>query len=112
MDPSTQEKPTNKRLVLTSVNQVITLVKQAPVLTAMIPKLNNISPLPMSTAPKKSCNCGGKQNFTTPDVGKQTTESILNSLSDEDFIKIKNVLNYNELCYYIRQNGELTLKCL
>jgi hypothetical protein len=105
--------PTNsKRLVLTSVNQVIVLAKNNPILTQQIPKLAKLVDMPLSTTPKKSCNCGGKKNFTTPDVNKQITESILTSLGADDFAQIKNVLGLSELCYYKRVDNNLDLICV
>lgn len=107
-----QNKP--KRLVLTSVNQVITLARGNPKLVEQMPKLLGLTNMELSTTPKKSCNCGGKQNFTTPDINKQTTESILSSLDTGDFLQIKNILGLNELCYYKRNTelNKLELICL
>lgn len=105
--------PTNKkRLVLTSVNQVIVLAQNNPILAEKLPKLSKLIEMPLSTAPKKSCNCGSKQNFTTPDVNKQVTESILSSMTTEDFEQIKIALALNELCYYKRTEGKLDLICV
>jgi hypothetical protein len=106
--------PKNKRLVLTSVNQVIVLTQNNPILVEKLPKLAKLVAMPLSTAPKKSCNCGGKQNFTTQDVNKQVTESILSSLDTADFLQIKNALGLNELCYYKRnvEQNKLELLCL
>jgi hypothetical protein len=104
-------KATPKRLVLTSVNQVIVLAKNNPIIAEKLPKLAKLIDMPLSEAPKKSCNCGTKQNFTTPDPNKQITESILSSLSSEDFLQIKNVLGLAELCYYKRVNDKLSLIC-
>lgn len=101
-----------KRLVLTSVNQVLALARNNPILTQTIPKLQALAGMPPSEAPKKSCNCGSKMNWTTPDIGKQQAESILNSLTTEDFIQIKNTLNYNQLCYYKRVADKLEMICV
>jgi len=106
-------KPSNsKRLVLTSVNQVITLAKNNPAIIDKIPRLAQVTEMSLSESPKKSCNCGAKKNFTTPDVNKQVTESVLSSLSSSDFIDIKNVLGLTELCYYKREEGKLSLICI
>lgn len=106
--------PTPKRLVLTSVNQVITLARQYPQLAEKMPKFEDIGKLPFSETPKKSCNCGGKQNFTTPDVNKQTAENFLSSLEDADFLQIKSILSLDQLCYYKRnlELRKLDLICL
>jgi hypothetical protein len=104
--------PKPKRLVLTSVNQVIVLAKNNPILTEKLPKLAKLLDMPLSTTPKKSCNCGSKQNFTTPDLNKQVTESILSSMDNADFVQIKNALDLNELCYYKRTDGRLELICV
>ena len=96
----------NRRMVLTSVNQVIVLVKNNPALAEHLPKFRALLDVPMSTAPKKSCNCGSKTNFTTPDANKQVTENLLSSLTREDFLEIKRILDLSELCYYNR-NHEL-----
>ena len=109
------EQQKSKRLVLTSVNQLITLVKNNDQLAQAFPRLRGLSSAALSTTPKKSCNCGGKQNFTTPDANKQVAENALSSLSSSDFQKIKDVLALNELCYYRREggpNGKLSLVCV
>jgi hypothetical protein len=105
--------PTNPRLVLTSVNQLIKLVQNNPELSAKLPRFSQIASMTASTAPKKSCNCGGKVNVTTPDKNKQVAENLLTSLTPQDFVTIKNTLNLTELCYYKRsaEAGTLTLIC-
>lgn len=102
----------SSRLVLTSVNQVIKLVQNNPELLTKLPKFGQISMMEASTTPKKSCNCGGRMNITTPDKNKQVTENILSSLTDTDFKEIKNVLGLNELCYYRRVDTKLDLICV
>lgn len=108
------ETPTPKRLVLTSVNQVIMLARQYPQLVEQMPKLSKLTDMALSEAPKKSCNCGSKQNFTTPDVNKQVAENILSSLGDTDFLQIKNILSLDQLCYYKRnlERDKLELICV
>lgn len=101
-----------RRLVLTSVNQLILLVRTNPELATQIPKFGNLATAPFSEAPKKSCNCGAKANITTPDANKQTAESILTSLTPEDFLSVKAVLNLNELCYYRRSADQSKLELL
>ena len=108
------DSPATKRLVLTSVNQVITLVRQYPQLAQQMPRLANLGEMSLSEAPKKSCNCGAKQNFTTPDPNKQVTENILSSLTDQDFQQIKSILSLTQLCYYKRnlERDKLELICV
>ena len=103
-----------RRLVLTSVNQLITLVKAYPQLAAIQPRFQKLSAAELSVAPKKSCNCGAKQNFTTPDVNKQVAENILSSLTTEDFQAIKSALNLSQLCYYKRntEQNKIELVCI
>jgi len=98
------QKP--KRLVMTSVNQIIMLARNNPQIIQQMPKLAQLGNMTLSEAPKKSCNCGAKQNFTTPDANKQISESILSSLTDQDFLQIKNILELEQLCYY-KRNTEL-----
>jgi hypothetical protein len=100
----------SKKLILTSVNQLITLAKTNAALASSVPKLAQIRDMELSTAPKKSCNCGGKQNFTTPDVNKQVSENILSSLNSSDFGQIKNALGLSELCYYRRNSSSNALE--
>lgn len=102
-----------KRLLLTSVNQLIMLAKNNPAISARVPSLTPVQSMNMSATPQKSCNCGGKVNFTTPDVNKQHAENILSTLTQDDFNAIKSVLNLEELCYYKRkQNNTLEMVCL
>jgi hypothetical protein len=107
------EPPKTKRLVLTSVNQVIALVQSNPQLVQQMPRFSKLSTMAPSTSPKKSCNCGAKKNITTPDVNKQATENILSSLSPADFLQIKSILALNELCYYNRNSdNKLEMICV
>jgi hypothetical protein len=90
------------------------LARNNPILASRIPKLSQIPQMTPSTSPKKSCNCGGKQNITTPDANKQATENILSSLDAADFQNIKNVLALDELCYYRRnvEQNKLEMVCI
>jgi hypothetical protein len=109
-----QQQPAGRRLVLTSVNQLITLVRGNPQLVDAIPKFKAFTQMDMSPAPKRSCNCANKINFTTPDQNKQTAESVLSSLSAADFLQVKSALDLNELCYYKRneQQNKLEMICV
>jgi len=104
----------SKRLVLTSVNQVITLVQANPQLAAQMPRFAQLNKVELSTAPKKSCNCGSRMNITSPDVNKQLAENILTSLTTADFQNIKSILGLDELCYYKRDTtkNSLALICV
>jgi hypothetical protein len=106
------EQEKNKRLVLTSVNQVLTLVRSNPAIADYVPKLSQLKTLPQSTAPQKACNCGAKKNITTPDTNKQIAENALTTLTSEDFQAIKSVLGLNELCYYKRNLADSTLQLI
>ena len=110
-----QPQPSNRRkLILTSVNQLITLAKANPAITAAVPRLAQITEMELSTAPKKSCNCGAKRNITTPDGNKQVVENLLSSLDSNDFNHIKTVLGLHDLCYYKRNttSNSLELICI
>jgi hypothetical protein len=113
MSDSTTPSPV-KRIVLTSVNQVLVLVNRNPSLAEQMPRFAGLVNTPLSTTPKKSCNCGSKQNITTPDVNKQVTENLLSSLSKEDFLQMKSILGLDELCYYTRNTvqNKLELICV
>jgi hypothetical protein len=106
------EQPKNKRLVLTSVNQIITLDNTNPNISSAVPKLASLGKLQKSVAPQKSCNCGAKRNITTPDVNKQLAENTLSSLTPEDFTAIKNALDLDQLCYYKRSLADNSLELI
>lgn len=106
------EQIKSKRLVLTSVNQLITLVKNNPTIAQQMPRFTALNNTQLSQSPKKSCNCGGKMNYTTPDGNKQVAENLLNGLSSKDFQEIKSILGLNELCYYKRVQDKLDLICV
>jgi predicted transcriptional regulator len=106
------DQQNNKRLVLTSVNQIITLVNTNPAIAQAIPRLIPLTTMRLSEAPKKSCNCGAKKNVTTIDVNKQLTETILTSLSNNDFHIIKKTLDLNQLCYYKRNLADNSLELI
>ena len=104
--------PVVRRMVLTSVNQVLVLIGRHPELAASMPRFASLVNTPLSTAPKKSCNCGGKQNITTPDVNKQLTENLLSSLTKQDFLQMKSILGLDELCYYNRNTAQNKLELI
>jgi hypothetical protein len=106
------ESSKSKRLVLTSVNQLITLVKNNPAIAQQMPRFTPLTNTALSQSPKKSCNCGGKTNYVTPDGNKQIAENILSSLKSTDFQQIKSILGLNELCYYKRVDSKLDLICV
>jgi len=103
-----------KKLTLTSVNQLIELVKNNLNLATEVPALAPIANLSLSTAPQKTCNCAANKKIVTADANKQLAEQILSSLTESDFIKIKNVLNLYVLCYYKRntEQNKLELICV
>jgi hypothetical protein len=103
-----------KKLTLTSVNQLIELVKNNSNLATEIPALAPIAGLQLSTTPQKTCNCAANKKIVTPDANKQLAEQILSSLTESDFSKIKNVLNLYVLCYYKRntEQNKLELICV
>lgn len=103
-----------KKLVLTSVNQLIQLLYNNKHVADNVPQLKPILEMSPSSSPKKSCNCGSKTNFTTPDANKQVAESILSRLSTEDYVKIKTALNLEQICYYKRstETNSLVLHCV
>ncbi len=100
--------------MFTSVNQLITLLKDNPDIARQMPRFAPLAKAELSSSPKKGCNCGAKQNIVTPDVNKQIAEGILSSLTNEDFVQIKNILELSELCYYKRdkENNKLELICV
>ena len=95
-------------LTLTSVNQLITLVKGNNRLVEAIPAMASLATITAEEPAKKPCNCAAKKaaSAATSEAHKQMAEQILSSLTTDDFVKIKNVLNLDSLCYY-RRNVEL-----
>lgn len=89
-----------KRLVFTSVSQILHLVKNNSEVVRAIPKFAGLQDTANQPA-QSSCNC--KKNITTIDSSKkQTVEQVLNSLETSDFLTIKNILQLDQLCYYKR----------
>ena len=110
--PTEVTAPAANRMVLTSVNQVLVLVNRYPNLAEQMPRFAGLKNAQLSTSPKKSCNCGGKQNITTPDANKQLTENLLSSLTKEDFLQMKSILGLDELCYYTRNTTQNKLELI
>jgi hypothetical protein len=102
--------PSEKNLILSSVNQVLSLVKGNPQIASTLPKLAPLLTLEEASTPNKSCNCS--MNVTTPAGSKQVTESILSSLNNDDFTAIKNILALDKLCYYKRNSAENKLELI
>ena len=102
---------TTKRVVLTSVNQIITLAQSNDALLGL-PRFNALRAMEQSTTPKKGCNCGARTNIVVSDTNKQIIEGILSSLTQNDFMDVKRVLALDELCYYVRgADNKLELVC-
>lgn len=102
---------TKKRVVLTSVNQILALAKSNDALLGL-PRFGPLRNMTNSVTPKKGCNCGAKTNFLVSDENKQVMESILSSLTKQDFLDVKHVLGLDELCYYVRgATNKLELVC-
>jgi hypothetical protein len=106
----------NKRLVLAGSAQVAGLLKGNPEIAQHVPKL---APLLVDqqrqTSASKGCGCARKSSpAPSAQINSVNTENILSSLTNEDFLKIKNVLGLSELCYYTRNNpsGSLDLICI
>jgi predicted ATP-dependent Lon-type protease len=104
-------KPGKKKIVLTSVNQILTLVRANEKLQAL-PRFKNMSTYELSTTPVKSCNCA--RPIQTPDVNKQVVEKTLSALTAKDFLEVKNALGLDELCYYNRnrETNKLEMICV
>ena len=101
-----------RRLVLSSVNQVLAVIRNNQKLLNL-PKFATIKNLSPSAAPKKGCNCGHKKNVALPDNTKQIIENILTSLDGNDYTQIKNTLQLDELCVYRRNvtSNNLEMVC-
>jgi hypothetical protein len=106
------EQPATKRLVLSSVNQLISLIKNNPHIAQQMPVFSPLAQAELSTSPKKGCNCGSKINYTTPDSNKQVAENILSNFTTTEFQQIKSILGLNELCYYKRIQDKLEMICV
>jgi len=103
--------PQKKRMILTSVNQILTLIKSNEKLQNL-PRFRGLKDKELSTTPSKTCNCA--RPIRTPDVNKQILESTLSSLTSADFQTIKDALALDELCYYNRSTttNKLEMICL
>lgn len=103
--------PQKKRMILTSVNQILTLIKSNDKLQNL-PRFKGLKDKELSTTPSKTCNCA--RPIRTPDVNKQILEGVLSSLTPKDFQDIKDALGLDELCYYNRntKTNKLEMICV
>jgi hypothetical protein len=103
--------PGKKRLVLSSVNQLILLVKNNEKIREL-PRFSAIKAMELSTTPTKTCAC--EKPWKTPDVNKQVIENTLSSFKPEDFRQLRDALSLDELCYYLRNRDtkKLELFCV
>jgi hypothetical protein len=103
--------PQKKRMILTSVNQILTLIKSNDKLQNL-PRFRGLKDKELSTTPSKTCNCA--RPIKTPDVNKQILEGVLSSLTSKDFQDIKDALGLDELCYYNRsiKTNKLEMICV
>jgi hypothetical protein len=101
--------PKKNRLILTSVNQILTLIKGNEKLQNL-PRFKGLKDKDLSTTPSKTCNCA--RPIRTPDVNKQILESTLSSLAAADFQIIKEALALDELCYYNRSSSTNKLEMI
>jgi len=98
-----------KRMILTSVNQILTVIKNNPKLQNL-PRFKGLKDKELSTTPSKTCNCA--RPIRTPDVNKQILEGVLSSLTSSDFQDIKDALELDELCYYNRNSNTQKLEMI
>jgi hypothetical protein len=96
-----------KRLVLTSVNQIIALSKTNPKVSEL-KKFKGIKDMEPSVSPSKTCAC--VKPFRTPDLNKQKIENTLSSFKPEDFQQLRDALELDELCYYLRTSDTKKLE--
>lgn len=106
----------NKRLVLAGSAQIASLIRGNPEILNHVPRLApllNSAPAGRSQSSGCGCNRNNSQQTAT-EKNRVQAENILSTLSNEDFIKIKNVLGVGELCYYTRNNptSQLDLICV
>jgi hypothetical protein len=99
--------PGKKRLVLTSVNQLITLAKTSEKVKQLT-QFKNIHTMELSTTPSKTCNCA--KPFKTPDLNKQVVENTLSAFKPKDFQDLRDALDLDELCYYLRNKDSKKLE--
>ena len=105
----------NKRLVLAGSAQIASLIRGNPEILNHVPRLAPLLNTTTTGRPQSSgCGCRKNSQQQISDSNRVQAENILSTLSNEDFIKIKNVLGVGELCYYTRNNptSQLDLICV
>jgi hypothetical protein len=88
-------------LVITSASQISHLLNSKPALLT-IPAFNSLNVLSkqVTTPSKGGCKtCGGNKVNPYAQLRPQM-ENALNSLTPEDFLKMKSILGIDKLCYY------------
>jgi hypothetical protein len=103
--------PGKKRMVLTSVNQLILLAKNNDKVKNLS-RFKEITAMELSTSPTKTCSC--KMAWKTQDLNKQVIENTLSSFKSSDFVELRNALELDELCYYLRnrETKKLEMFCV
>jgi len=88
------------KLSITSASQLSHLLNNNPSLLT-IPAFSRLSTLinHLNTQPKTGCSsCGGKTN-PYAQIRPQL-ETALTSMTDQDFLTMKSMLNVEQICYY------------
>jgi hypothetical protein len=98
-----------KKLILSSINQLILIVKNNE-RAQSLPKFSKIKTMELSSSPTKTCNCA--RPWKVEDQNKQVIENTLSSFTPGEFAELKNALELDELCYYLRDMNTKKLELI
>ena len=101
-----------KRYTVSGIEHLIRLLNQHPQLLALssFTAVNQIGNQVKAAVARSKCNCSAGPIYAS---NKFVFENALNSLQFGDHLLVKNALNVDEICFYVKDStGKPNLKCV
>ena len=102
----------NQRYTISGIEHLIRLINQHPQLLALssFAQVNQVANQVKAAVAKSRCNCSAGPIYAQ---NKAAFENALNNLQFGDHLLVKNALQVNELCFYVKDpTGHMVLRCV
>jgi len=102
----------NRRYTISGIEHLIRLINQYPQLLALssFAQINQVAGQVKAAVARSRCNCSAAPIYAQ---NKTAFEHALNNLQFGDHLLVKNALQIDELCFYVKDTaGKMTLRCI
>ena len=100
-----------RRYTISGIDHMIRLLNQHPQLlslSSLVP-ITQVAKKVKDTVARTGCNCNAGPIYA---ANRGIFERALTTMQYGDHLIVKNVLNVDELCYYVKSDKGLVLKCI